>query len=83
MPEMGAEPPFGIPSQLAVRVRDCPGCKVSSTIYIGLPPALDLQTTAPPSVTMKPSMLGPSSTVTGRLETFVSRKVISTGCPGW
>jgi hypothetical protein len=49
---------------------------------IGLTPALDRQITFPPWLTSNPSMLGPSPTEIGWLDTFVSWNVITTGCPG-
>jgi hypothetical protein len=67
--------PLGIPPQVAESVNDFPGVRVFATINIGLIPALDRQTTTPFRSTVKPSMLGPESTVTGWLDVFVSVKV--------
>jgi hypothetical protein len=72
-------PTLGTPFQVVVSVSDCPGCSVRTAIYMGLMPAFDLQTGVPFCTTTKPSMLGPTSTMTALLELFVSVKVSCTG----
>ena len=59
VPVTGAVPPLGNPSQVAVRVRDCPGCNVSARTKRGFAPEFDRQTSVPSWVAMKPSTLGP------------------------
>ena len=53
------------PFHVAVSVSDCPGCSVSCSRYCALMPEFDCQIVVPPCDTLKPSMLGPSVTVTG------------------
>jgi hypothetical protein len=74
-------PGLGDPSHVSLSVNDWPGSSVWATRTMGLTPPFDCQTGAPFWVTSKPSIEGPSTTLSGWLLVLVSVNVIRIGWP--